>query len=446
MFSTGNLLTRGNAMADKISYELQNSTLLIQRIQDLANKSAFYKRLLRRALLLIQEQEFSLQELLDKIPFTLKEDLRRGYPKGFLACPWEEITAYFESSGTSSGSINSSRTMSLKTVDDLIRDHKRRVPNFLRVDRGQVAVINLPYALTSSAHGFHQALQDSGAVIVSVDQGQALSSYSRTGDLLTSLDARILVTSNPFLLRDVYLYDSGIDLFEAPSLEHILVVGVPISQKTRLEIKERYGKNILPYYGLSEFGAVGVPASVDKMLVHEDFYIEIYNPNRPESLTGEIVIWDLYSQGSPLIRYQTGDVGEVSYQMVDGKIRCYLEVYGRLKEAIPDNEKYLFPVDFQDMLAGVPGVSSIHRITVEGDENIEITFDIQITEARLASSAKLEIEKRARELTKIPVLVVAHPWGSLFRDIYSQEQFRSTQMAKTMSFHDKRKGEWLVTY
>ena len=433
MFSTGNLLTRGNAMADKISYELQNSTLLIQRIQDLANKSAFYKRLLRRALVLIQEQEFSLQELLDKIPFTLKEDLRRGYPKGFLACPWEEITAYFESSGTSSGSINSSRTMSLKTVDDLIRDHKRRVPNFLGVDRGQVAVINLPYALTSSAHGFHQALQD-------------LSSYSRTGDLLTSLEARILVTSNPFLLRDVYLYDSGIDLFEATSLEYILVVGVPISKKTRLEVKERYGKNILPYYGLSEFGAVGVPASVDKMLVHEDFYIEIHNPNRPESLTGEIVIWDLYSQGSPLIRYQTGDVGEVSYQMVDGKIRCYLEVYGRLKEAIPDNEKYLFPVDFQDMLAGVPGVSSIHRITVEGDENIEITFDIQITEARLASSAKLEIEKRARELTKIPVLVVAHPWGSLFRDIYSQEQFRSTQMAKTMSFHDKRKGEWLVTY
>lgn len=431
---------------DRYSYEQENLASLIERVQELSRKSPFYKRLLRRSLVSIQDGRDDILSTLDKVPFTLKEDLKRGYPKGFLACPWEEIAAYFESSGTSSGSINSSRTMALKTISDLLRDYKRRVPDFLGVNHGQVAVINLPYALTSSAHGFHRALQDSGAIVVSVDQGQILSSFTRTGDLLTSLDARILVTSNPFLLRDIYLYDSGIDLFEAPSLEYILVVGVPISKKSRLEIKEKYGKNVLPYYGLSEFGAVGVPSSTGEMLVHEDFYLQIHNPSRPNATAGEIVVWDLKSSGSPLIRYQTGDVGEVSYQEVGGKTQCYLEVYGRLKEAIPDNGKYLFPVDFQDLIVGVPGISWIHRVTVEGDDNLAITLDVQITDSKLGALAKIEIEKRAKNLTTIPISVVTHPWGTLFRDIYSQEQYRHAQTAKTMSFHDKRKGEWLVTY
>ena len=231
-------------MTDKHLYKDQNAERIIHRIHELSEKSSFYKRLLRRVIVAMESETGDISMLLEKIPFTLKEDLKRGYPKGFLACPWEEISAYFESSGTTSGSINSSRTMSLKTKDDLIRDLKRRVPDYLDVRPGQVAVINLPYALTSSAHGFHDGLQESGAIIVSVDQGQVLSSYTRTGDLVTSLGARILVTSNPFLLRDIYLYDTGVDLFESPLLEYILVVGVPISRRSRLEIKERYGISV----------------------------------------------------------------------------------------------------------------------------------------------------------------------------------------------------------
>lgn len=419
-------------------------TRLVQRVRQLAEQSPFYKRLLKRAVQGLQVEPASQD--LAQVPVTTKEDLRRGFPRSFLVSPWEDIAAYFESSGTTNGSINSSRTMSLKTRKDLARDAERRLPAHLNAGRGQVAVVNLPYAVTSSAHGFHRALESAGCVVVAVDQGQQLASFTRVGDLLMSLEARILVTADPFLLRDIYLYDTGTDIFELPNLEYILTVGVPLSRAAREEVRSRYGKKIMPYYGMSEFGAVGVPDDQGRMYVHEDFFLELRSPEGMVN-AGELILWDLQSEGAPLIRYQTGDVGRVEYiTQADGQTRCVLEVVGRMKEAIFDGTTYLFPVYFQELLVGIPGISPIHRVSVEGEERPSITLDLQVTEPRLAASAVAEVQRRAAALTVLPVTIQTHPWGKLFDSTYSQQQFRNVQTAKTMSFHDKRKGEFLVTY
>lgn len=410
----------------------------------LGESSAFYKRLLKRAMRAVDADPTGAA--IGEVPFTTKEDLRRGFPRAFLMSAWEDIVAYYESSGTTNGSINSSRTMSLKTRADLDRDAVRRLPAHIGAGKGQVAVVNLPYAVTSSAHGFHRALESSGCVVVAADQGQQLSSYTRVGDLVRGLEARMLVTADPFLLRDVYLYDTGTDLFELDHLEYILTVGVPLSPRLREHALATHGTKIMPYYGMSEFGAVGVPDEQGRMYVHEDFHLELKSPEGMVN-AGELVLWDLASEGAPIIRYQTGDVGRVEYfQDAVGKTRCFLEVVGRMKEAIFDGQSYLFPVYFQDLLVGVPGVSPIHRVSVTGEERPTITLDVQVMEPRHKAGAIAEIERRAKELTSLVVEVRAHTWGQLFESVYSQQQFRNVQTAKTMSFHDMRKGEFLVTY
>jgi len=434
-------------LPDHTIYYAQNLQRLIERIKVLSSASMFYRRLLKRATQKIADGIEDADTLLDAVPYTLKQDLKRGFPKAFLAVPWEQIIAYFESSGTTNGSLNSSRSMSLKTKRDLDQDSRRRLPEFLEVQPGQVAVVNLPYAVTSSAQGFHRAFQEAGAIVVSADQGQIRASPTRTGDLVSLLDARFLATSDPLLLRDIYLYDTGKDIFQLPKLEFILSVGVPVSRQRRLDVEERFGKKILSYYGLSEFGAVGVPLNPAEMVAHEDFYLEIRGPDGTPARAGEIIVWDLVSEGSPLLRYQTGDVGLVDYRTSpDGIVHCYFEVVGRLKEAILDGGKYLFPVDFQDLIVGIEGVSPVHRVTVEGDANQRIHLDVQVHDMRCAPEIRSVIKARGAQLTSLPLEVTVHAWGTLFAEVYGQEQFRTVQTAKTLAFHDKRKGEWLVTY
>lgn len=420
---------------------------LAARMTYLADASPFYRRLLKRVRKDLEGvTPEGLPALLDRVPYTIKEDLRRGFPRAFLATEWTSIRAYFESSGTSDGSIRSSRSMALRTTRDLERDIERRLPAFLGDGAGQVAVVNLPFAVTSSALGFYTALAKAGFITVAADQGQLLCSHTRTADLAQGLDASVLVTADPLLLRDVVLYDTGVDFLQKSRLKWILCVGVPLSRGRREWIRQQYGIAVLPYYGLSEFGAVGVPDRQGRMYVHDDFFIEIHNPRNPDSPAGEIVIWDLVGEGSPLIRYQTGDVGRVEFEADEmGKPRTYLEVLGRRSEVIFDGERYLLPTAFQDLVTGFTGISPVHRVTIDGEESLQLTLDVQLCSA--AGEAELDaLRRRADALTSIPITVRPHKFGDLFPAVYGQEMYKGAQTAKSMAFHDRRRGQWIVTY
>jgi phenylacetate-CoA ligase len=390
----------------------------------------------------------SFSELIEKVPFTIKDDLRRNFPFGFMAAERQQIIAYHESSGTTDGSIHSSRSMSLRTKLDVQRDGLRRVPPFIRDGAGKTAVVNLPFALTSSATGFYAALQEAGYMVVGADQGQVLSSYTRVADLVRSLEANILVTSDPLLLRDVVLFDTGADILKDSRLETILCVGVPLSQRRRDWIWNEFGIKVLSYYGLSEFGAVGVPDEDGRVYVHDDFFVEIHNPADPGADAGELVIWDLTGEGSPLLRYQTGDIGVIeSGRDGDGAPRLYLEVRGRASEVIFDGVNYLLPATFQDLLVGIDNISPIHRVTVAGDtkDNMEITLDVQLYDFD-GSAAISELRARAEAMTSLPIKMQTHKFGELFPALYGQDLYRTVQSAKSLAFHDQRRGDWVVTY
>jgi phenylacetate-CoA ligase len=390
----------------------------------------------------------SLSELIEKIPFTLKDDLRRNFPYGFLAANRADIVAYHESSGTTGGSIHGSRSMSLRTRQDVERDSCRRLPPHLDHGAGKTAIINLPFALTSSATSFYLALREAGYMTVAADQGQLLSSYTRVADLVRSLEANLLVTSDPLLLRDIALFDTGTDILRGSALEAIFCVGVPLSRRRRDWIERTFGVRVYGYYGLTEFGAVGVPDGNGRTYVHDDFFIELNNPKDPSAPNGELVIWDLAAEGSPLLRYQTGDVGAVELgRDALGAPRLYLEVLGRVSEAVFDGLNFLMPTTFQDLLVDLANVSPIHRVAVSGEstEAMRITLDVQLYDAD-DQSAVADLDARAKTATEIPVAVRAHKFGELFPALYGQDIYRTTQATKSLSFHDERRGEWVVTY
>ncbi len=439
-------------MKNMLDYFETQKEVLNNRIVDLGNGSPFYKRLLRRTVKKIESGEQIDFTFYNEIPRTTKDDLKRNHPFGLLKADKSEIRGYFESSGTTDESIGSSKTSSLRTGNDLERDYRRRVPEWMAgVEKGDFAVIHLPYALTSSGVAFHDALSKLGIVPVALDQGHSFSSYSRVYDLLKTLEAKVLVCSNPLLLRDIILYEQKEDLFKLPSLQYILMVGTAFSEKSRRLIEERSGKKVGLFYGMSEFGAIGVPCSKGHVHIHPDFFIEILNPNNTDehysqgSLGGEMVLTDLKSEGTPFLKYRTGDAGRIYFEECGCEMNNpRIEVFGRLKDVIKDNDKLLFPTDFQDLLAGLEHTSPIHKLVAKGEEEILLELHIQqVTE----SKEELDIiEDRIKSLTNIPISIITYKFGELFEDIYNQGFYRTTQKVKTMSFHDERKGEWIITY
>jgi phenylacetate-CoA ligase len=431
------------------AYRQYHADRLFSRVQTLSETSPFYRRLMRRVRRdLLTERDRDLGDLIDKVPFTLKDDLRRNFPYGFMAVERDRIIAYHESSGTSDGSIHSSRSMSLRTSLDIQNDGRRRIPEFIGAGAGMTAIVNLPFALTSSATGFYSALQNAGYTTVAADQGQFLSSYTRVADLLRALEASVLVTSDPLLLRDVAIFDTGTDILKDGSLKWILCVGVPLSRARRDWIRTRFGISVLSYYGLSEFGAVGVPDESGRVYVHDDFFVEVLNPRDAHALAGELVIWDLTSEGSPLLRYQTGDVGRIEPGWdPQGAPRLYLEVLGRVSEVIFDGANFVLPATVQDLFIGLENLSPVHRVSVEGDnrESMTMTLDVQLYDA-LDRREVAVLESRARVLTTIPIEIRTHKFGDLFPELYRQDLYRNAQSAKSLAFHDKRRGQWVVTY
>jgi len=415
---------------------------LLRQLQHAADHSSFYRRLLRR---FWKERDAGApfdRGSFQRIGFTTKDDLRQHFPHGFRAVPMDEIAGYFESSGTSTGDIGSSRCAAWRTADDLARDRARRITALRHIDRASVAVVHLPYALTSSAQCFHQALQEAGLVPVALDQGQVLSSPSRVIELCEALQASILVTSDPWLLRDIALHERGEDPFLSLPLKAVATVGLPLSPARRRDFGQRFGVDVMSYYGLSEFGAVGLPDE-ERIAISEDFLVEIHNPSDPRATVGEIVVTDLLQRASPLIRYRTGDVGHLEIG-TNGKI--HIEVFGRLSEAIPDGGQFLMPTDFQDLFSGLENTSPVHRVTVSGGGDDPVVVRVDAQQYRDDPAERATLEERLRRLTNHSTQIQVHRLGELFPDAYNQSQHRAAQFSKRMAFHDARRRDWIVTY
>lgn len=415
---------------------------LLRQLRHVADHSPFYRRLLRR---FWKERDAGApfdKAAFQRIGFTTKDDLRQHFPHGFRAVPMPEIAGYFESSGTSNGDIGSSRCAAWRTADDLSRDRARRVACLRHIERASVAIVHLPYALTSSAQCFHQALHESGLVPVALDQGQVLSSATRVIDLCEALEASILVTSDPWLLRDIALHERGDDPFLKLPLKAVATVGLPLSAKRRRDFQQRFGIDVLPYYGLSEFGAVGLPHA-GQIAISEDFLVEIHNPSNPLSMVGEIVVTDLVHRASPLVRYRTGDVGSLT---VDATGQAFIEVFGRLSEAIPDGDRFLMPTDFQDLFAGLENTSPVHRVTVSGGGPAPIAIRLDVQQYKDDAAELARIEERLKCMTGHGIQIQAHRLGELFPDAYQQTLHRTAQLSKRMAFHDERRRDWIVTY
>jgi phenylacetate-CoA ligase len=375
----------------------------------------------------------------ETLPYTTKEDVKKSFPFGMLGMPLAKMIAYYESSGSTATDGNkSTKSASFLSKKDLLRDIERRLMNDIKVDENDVILNALPYAYTSCGLAFHRAFQEQGAMIVACNNTNTYSNFSKQIDLDFYLKPTILLSAYPFAYN--FLADKKTDS-SFVNLKSVVLCGLPTSEQGKNKISSIFNNaNIYDIYGLSEFGAVTACCSFGKKhIIETDFYLEIIDSDSGLNVTGtgsgEIVITTLTREGSPKIRYKTGDFGKVTYETcICGNNSPTIEIKGRITDAIIIGGKKLFPTDFEGVICSAQETNGIFKATIKrgGIEEMPIV-EAEVTFCNNKKSIERWLEKKFLEELSVDVTLLCKESGTLYPNALFNQN--STSFKTIKSFH-----------
>jgi phenylacetate-CoA ligase len=136
-----------------------------------------------------------------------------------------------------------------------------------------------------------------------------------------------------------YLSESG---QEITNVQSVIAMSERLSLNTKKHLKNYLNVPVYSRYSNVENGIIAqqVPGSGNRFLVNTaSYYVEILHLKNTDALglgeVGRIVVTDIYNYGMPFIRYDTGDIGSIEYDMDTGSY--YLtELHGRKMDLVYD--------------------------------------------------------------------------------------------------------------
>lgn len=206
--------------------------------------------------------------------------------------------------------------------------------------------------------------------------------------------------------------------------------GIPA---TRRRIEELWAAKAYDHIGMTEMGAYGYEchAQLGPHVNESEFILEVIDPQTTQPVNegrGEVVLTNLGRLGSPLIRYRTGDLAEVTRsRCVCGRTFAALlgGVLGRADDMIVIRGINVFPSAIEDIIRGFPEVVEFQGEVVKENHMNELLLRLEIDlqqDQQQALAERLMSQMRVR-LNLRPVLQFA-PQGSLPRSDMKSRRFR----------------------
>ena len=284
---------------------------------------------------------------LQKIPFTVKADLRDNYPFGMVAAKSDEIVEIHASSGTTGNPIIGSYT---RNDMDIWQELMARSIYTTGGRRQDVIHIAYGYGLFTGGLGFHYGAQKVGAKIVPASGGMT----QRQIKLMKDLGVTMLCCTPSFA---VYLAETMAQEGVNPRKDLKLRLGMfgaePWSDKIRERIEQDLGIKAFDVYGLTELCGPGVSIECEEhkgLHIWEDhFIVETIDPDTGEALPageeGELVFTTLTKTGLPMLRYRTRDISKIETSKCEcGRTHArMLRVHGRSDDMLIIRGVNIFP-------------------------------------------------------------------------------------------------------
>jgi phenylacetate-CoA ligase len=362
---------------------------LKEQVKHCYDNSTFYRKKFRDAGL--KPENIKKLEDIQKIPFTVKNDLRDNYPFGMLAVKPTDIVEIHASSGTTGNPI-----IGAYTTDDMDAWQELMARSIYTTGGRKDDVIHIAYGygLFTGGLGFHYGAQKIGTMAVPVSGGMT----QRQIKLMKDLGATVLCCTPSFA---VYLAETMAKVGVDPKKDLKLRIGLfgaePWSDKIRERIEADLGIEAFDVYGLTELCGPGVSIECNEhkgLHIWEDhFIIETINPETGEVLSpgeeGELVFTTLTKTGIPMLRFRTRDISVIDTE----KCACgrtharMIRVRGRSDDMLIIRGVNVFPSQIEIAVMSFPELAPHYQIVVDRPGALD-TFAVKLELTEKASKNK----------------------------------------------------------
>jgi phenylacetate-CoA ligase len=360
---------------------------------------------------------------LKRIPLTTKQDLREGFPYGFLSVPLDEVIRLHASSGTTG----------IPTTIYFNREDISRWTGFVArciygtgCNKSDVFQNMITYGLFTGGLGFHAGGEAVGMLVIPSGPGNSTRQFRLMQDFGTT----VVHATPSFLLHvEAKMKEEGVRR-DSIRLKRAFAGAEPYSEDTRRRIEELLRIDVYNSYGLSEMNGPGVAFECqEKQGLHiwEDGYIpEIINPETLEPVkegeTGELVLTILCREATPILRYRTRDLSAFYTEPCPcGRTHRRLHrITGRTDDMLIINGVNVFPSQIEEVIMAMREVGNNYLIEIDKEGVLdrltvktEVGPDIFMDDARPLNALRERIRKTLQASITINPRVELHEAGSL---------------------------------
>lgn len=367
----------------------------------------FYRQAFEKAG--VKPESVKSLEDLQRLPFTLKQDMRDSYPYGLFAAPMDDIVRIHASSGTTGKpTVVGYTRKDIETWSELMA----RSFAAAGVHKGDIIHNSYGYGLFTGGLGAHYGAERLGASVIPMSGGNTKKQIMIMKDFGSTV---LTCTPSYSLFMAEAAKEEGID-FRSLKL-HVGIFGAePWSEAMRGEIEAKLNLSAIDIYGLSEIMGPGVAIECHEakrgLHIWEDHFIpEIIDPETgavlPEGERGELVITTITKEGIPLIRYRTRDITSLTYEpCACGRTHARLSrMTGRSDDMLIIRGVNVFPSQIESILMRIEGVEPHYLLIVDRKENLD-TLEVQVEvdeqlfsdEIKVLQALSHQIEKEIKDL------------------------------------------------
>jgi phenylacetate-CoA ligase len=211
-------------------------------------------------------------------------------------------------------------------------------------------------------------------MVVPVGKGGYYSTPERTLRAAFDLGATVLVTTPTYaVLMAEAAKREEIDLADIP-LRFMWLTGEGCSPAFRERVEEIWGHPAYFYYGSLELGPIGIECEKRNgyHIAGGHVYVEVVNPATgvpaAPGEVGEIVVTELTRMASPLIRYETGDLGYIERTPCPCGIPLHrIVMRGRAGDQVKIGDKSFGPYYLEQFLMQIPEVGNWYQLFPKPD-------------------------------------------------------------------------------
>lgn len=319
-----------------------------------------------------------------RLPFTTKQDLRDGYPYGFLTVPQDDVVRMHSSSGTTGQATVIFHTA--RDIDDWAGLMARCM--YMTGARKSDVFQNMTgYGMFTGGLGFHYGAEKLGILTIPSGSGNSKRQVHFMQDFKTSVIHAI--PSYALHLLSVF-EELGVDPKRDLRLRIAFLGAEPHSEHTRTRVEDGLGVTAFNSYGLSEMYGPGVAFECPQqhgMHIWEDSYlVELIDPVTLEPVAegeeGELVLTTLTREAMPLIRYRTRDLTSIIPEPCPcGRTHARIaRIKGRTDDMLIVKGVNVFPMQIEKVLMSIPEVGTnyqIHLETVDFIDSMTVKVEVQ---------------------------------------------------------------------